>query len=159
MFRILVDSHTFNQMSHSDKIVTIASDWINTPYVHGARLKGVGVDCAQLIAAITEELFGERINTPVYSQEWHLHNREEMMCNLLEQFGLTRIAVEERKIGNILTFKYGRVNSHLGILVGDDEVIHARLDVGKVVKNHLSGELLQRLGRCYEFPANIINKG
>lgn len=153
MFQTSADSHTFNQMSHSDKIVKIAESWLNTPYQHQARLKGVGVDCAQFIAGVADELFEKRINTPIYSQEWFLHNREELLCDILENFGFKR--VDKMLLGDVLTFKYGRVNSHLGILVSEEEIIHARIDVGKVVKNNLTGDLLERLDRVYRFPDNL----
>lgn len=138
-----------------EDIVFIAKTWLNTPYHHQAKVKGLGVDCAMLVAGVAEELFGKSINTPVYSPEWHLHNREEVMCNLIEQFGCKQIEYDEAKPGDIITFKFGRVNSHMGILVSPNEFIHARLDIGRVVINQLSGDWLNRLGRTYQFPTSL----
>ena len=135
-----------------EQIVSIAYSWLNTPYHNQARLKGIGVDCAQLVAGIYEELSGNSINTPVYSPEWHLHNKEEKMLNILESFGCEEVDLQEIGLGKIITFKFGRVQSHLGIMVSEEEFIHARLDIGKVVKNQLSGDWKQRLGKCYKFP-------
>jgi NlpC/P60 family putative phage cell wall peptidase len=138
-----------------DKIVRTAKSWLHTPYHHQAKVKLVGVDCAMLVAAVAEEVYEKPINTPVYSPEWHLHNRSEMMCELIESFGCKQINVEEADRGDILTFKFGRVNSHMGILVNKREFIHARLDIGKVVINQLSGDWMNRLGRAYRFPESL----
>lgn len=138
-----------------DGIVGSAIQWLNTPYHHQARIKNNGVDCAQLIAAVAVDISGNSINTPVYSPEWHLHNKEEQLLGILESFGCKQKPIEERIYGDIITFKFGRVDSHLGIMLPGNEFIHARLDVGKVVINQLSGDWLRRLSRCYNFP-NII---
>ena len=141
-------------MENRLRIVLEAFDWVGTPYHHQARVKKVGVDCAQLVAGVAENVFPKLkpINTPVYSVEWHMHNREEKMCELIESFKCTRIELSEAIPGDILTFKFGRVQSHMGILINDNQFIHARLDVGKVVINQLSGMWLEHLGRAYKFP-------
>lgn len=141
-------------MENRIRIVLEAFEWVGTPYHHQARVKGVGVDCAQLVAGVAENVFPrlKPINTEVYSVEWHMHNREEKMCNIIERFKCTRIEVEDRQPGDILTFQFGRVQSHMGILINDNQFIHARMDVGKVVINQLSGDWLERLGRVYKFP-------
>ena len=36
-------------------VVRIAQEWAGTPYHHRARIKGVGVDCGQLVAGVFEE--------------------------------------------------------------------------------------------------------
>jgi NlpC/P60 family putative phage cell wall peptidase len=134
----------------------IARTWLGTPYHHQARVKGVGVDCAQLMLGIAEELcvVQQGIIVDSYTMEWHLHNREERMINLLLQFGCTEIETPE--IGDILAFKFGRVCSHLGIYIGDQQFIHARLDVKSVVLNTLSGDWLQSHKRTFSFPTEQI---
>jgi NlpC/P60 family putative phage cell wall peptidase len=141
-------------MSQSDKIITEALTWLNTPYHHLARVKGVGVDCAQLVAGIADniKLQEERINIDTYSVEWHLHSREERMCQIIESFGCIRIDLSDREPGDILTFKFGRVNSHMGVMINNTQFIHARMDIEKVVINELSGDWIKRLDRVYKFP-------
>lgn len=139
------------------RIICEAWEWIGTPYHHQARLKKVGVDCAQLVLGVAENVLlpKNEINIDVYSPEWHLHNKEEKMCEMIEKFKCERIPVEERTPGDILTFKFGRVQSHMGILVNDNQFIHARVDIGKVVLNQLTGEWIERLGRVYKFPNKL----
>jgi NlpC/P60 family putative phage cell wall peptidase len=138
-----------------DKIIEEAKSWFGTPYHHQARVKGVGVDCAQLVAGVAENVFPalKPINNQVYSVEWHLHNREELMCQIIESFNCEEKPIEEREPGDILTFKFGRVNSHMGILIENNQFIHARIDTKKVVINQLSGDWLERLGKVYNFPS------
>lgn len=137
-----------------DKIVIEALSWEGTPYHHLARVKGVGVDCAQFIAGVAEKLnlTGSKINIETYSVEWHLHNREEKLLEIIESFGCKEVKIEDRKPGDILTFKFGRVNSHMGILIAENRFIHARYDIKKVVINELSGDWVKRLGKVYQFP-------
>ena len=141
-------------MENRLRIILEAMDWVGTPYHHQARVKKVGVDCAQLVAGVAENVFPrlKPINTQVYSVEWHLHNKEEKMCEMIEKFKCTQVPLEERLPGDIITFKFGRVQSHMGILINEGQFIHARMDVKKVVINQLSGEWLERLGRAYKFP-------
>ena len=136
----------------NDLIIQEAMTWVDTPYHHLARCKGVGVDCAQLMAGIAENLSSKKINIETYSVEWHLHNRKELMCETLESFGCIQIPLEEAQPGDIITFKFGRVNSHLGLLLENEQFVHARMDVGRVVVNTLSGDWKARLGRAYKFP-------
>lgn len=42
--------------SSIDPIVLAARSWVGTPYLHGAGLKGVGVDCVGVILGVGEEL-------------------------------------------------------------------------------------------------------
>ena len=37
------------------RIILEAMDWVGTPYHHQARVKKVGVDCAQLVAGVAEK--------------------------------------------------------------------------------------------------------
>lgn len=134
-------------------IVDCAYNWIDTPYQHQVGLKGVGVDCAYLIGKVAEEVGAiSKFQVEPYSIEWHWHSREERMCNIIESFGAVQKDTSKVKAGDILAFKYGRVCSHLGIMVSDNTFIHAHLKAGKVLVNTLSGEFLDRLERVYSFP-------
>lgn len=137
-------------------IIEETRKWIDTPYHHKARVCGVGVDCAMLVLAIgyrvglvTKEQFD---NPPDYSVHWHLHNNKELLIEILNNYGCIEIPIMEAQAGDILTFKYGRTTSHLGILINESQIVHARMDAGKVVVNTLNGELLERLTHAYRFP-------
>lgn len=134
-----------------NEIVQEALSWEGTPYHHQAGLKGVGVDCAYFIGHVAKNigLIDEFVVEP-YSNQWHLHNKEEKMLNILDNFGC-KISYEP-KAGDILAFKYGRVCSHLGILLDDYRFIHSSLPHGQVIIEELKDDYLERLKYVYEFP-------
>lgn len=134
------------------QIVEEALTWLNTPYHHQAACKNVGVDCAYLVGAVAEAVGAiAKFQVEPYSIEWHWHSREERMCNIVESFGGKQVKGDP-KPGDILAFKYGRVCSHLGIMLDDNQFIHAHIKAGRVVVNSLSGEFKDRLQRVYKFP-------
>ncbi len=140
-------------------LVEEAESWIDTPYHHQAKLKSVGVDCCNLIAAIAENTdLIPPVELKPYSLQWHLHSKEEKMLKLLEEYGCTKLEVDLQDIdswpiGSILCFKYGRACSHLGLLLPNQQVIHAAIDYGKVVKHYLSADMINRVGAIYSYPS------
>lgn len=136
-----------------DEIVAEALTWNDTPYHHQAMVKGIGVDCAQLVAGIGFATGCAPLQViPTYSTQWHLHNKEERLLETLHSFGCQEINIDDAQPGDILTFTFGRVNSHLAILLDNQQIIHARLDIGKVCINELTGEWKERLTKAYKFP-------
>lgn len=140
-------------------IVMAALQWNGTPYHHHGRVKGVGVDCAQLVAAVALEtgiMSPElAVQIPDYPTQWHLHNREERLLALLDHFGCVEVPKEHTQPGDIVCFQFGRVTSHLGIKISEHEFIHARYDIGKVVVNTMQQEWLRRWTKTYTFPGVI----
>lgn len=136
-------------------IVEHALKWLNTPYHDQARVLGVGVDCAQLVAAVGIELgLVQPSQIPTdYNPQWHFHNRHELMLEIISNLGCKETLVLEP--GVILGFKFGRVISHVGIYLGEDQFIHARKDKGKVVINSLSGDWAKRHLRTFNYPTEI----
>ncbi len=52
-------------------IVQAARDWIGTPYVHQASVKGAGTDCLGLVRGIWREFHGvEPEVLPAYTPDW-----------------------------------------------------------------------------------------
>lgn len=141
------------------KIVDNALTWYNTPYHHHARIKGVGVDCAQLIVGVAVECNiitdNDVERVPNYPIQWHLHNKEERLLSVLESFGCVEIDRQDAQMGDIVAFRFGRVSSHLGIIVNDTQFIHAHCSIGKVVINTLSGDWDKRWEHTYRFPGVI----
>lgn len=131
-------------------VVAEALTWINTPYHHHARVKGVGVDCAQLLCAVYEACgLVPHINPGNYAHDWHLHRGEEVFIGWLEWVGAREVrAPEQPRPGDVVLFRYGRAYSHGGIvLVGPGEltVVHAYLMRG-VIRSRLNDEPLQGRG-------------
>ena len=67
------------------RVVAEALSWLGTPYAHRQRLKGVGVDCAQLPLAVyaAAGVLGTDEVGP-YAAQWHLHRGEELYLRHLQ---------------------------------------------------------------------------
>lgn len=107
-------------------VVAEAKTWLRTPYHGSARLKGVGVDCAQLPIAVYGAVGLIDPPSPRYSQDWHLHRNEELYLGWVLQFA-TEIDRSEVAPGDFGLWRFGRAFSHGAIAVAPPVMIHAHL--------------------------------
>ncbi len=120
-------------MTAGEKLAAAARMWLGTPYVHNAKIRGVGVDCARLVIGAAEDaglIARDSLDPGDYSNEWHLHRQEDIMRKIAEEYC---DEVTEMACGDILLYQYGRVCSHAGIYVGGDEVIHSYVGAGAIL--------------------------
>lgn len=121
-------------------VVAEALTWLDTPYHHHARLKGVGVDCLQILAAIYVDALHLRppINLGNYAPQWHLHRGEELYLQGLVAAGAE--PVQSPALGDIAVFRIGRTFSHAAIVIeegADPTMVHAYIG-GGVIRTRLS---------------------
>lgn len=108
------------------RVVAEAMTWLGTPYGHRQRLKGLRVDCAQILAAVYEAAgVIEPIDLGEYPTQWHLSHTRELYLEWLERAGAWLIPSADALPGDIGVWKYGLTHSHGGIVVegGADPVI------------------------------------
>ncbi len=138
------------------QIVQQALSLVGTPWHHRAMVPGAGIDCVRLLEWVAKHvgLLPHAWEPPVYSQQWHLHNNEQLLLGVLADVGCVPVPFDARQPGDALTFQYGRVASHMAILVrrNPDYIVHAALDVGRVIHQGLSDHLCARLRGVYTFP-------
>jgi NlpC/P60 family putative phage cell wall peptidase len=106
------------------EIVAEALSWMGTPYHHHARLKGVGVDCAQLPCAVYHTVGLIPHLEPDYSPQWMLHRDEELYLAWVRPY-TREITRAELRPGDLVMWKYGRTYSHSAIVIAAPTVIHA----------------------------------
>jgi cell wall-associated NlpC family hydrolase len=112
-------------------VVAEARTWLRTPYHHHARIKGVGVDCAQILCAVYEAAgVVPHVEPGNYPHDWHLHRGEEQYIGWLERCGAHE--VQAPAPGDVALFKFGRCWSHGGIYTGGVQVVHAYINLGVV---------------------------
>ena len=97
-------------------------DWKGTPYRIGGR-SSAGVDCSSFVSIVFDNYFGLKLP----SSTRRLMGRGE---------GVRRRSI---RTGDLLFFKTGRRTLHVGILVEDNEFLHASSSQG-VMLSDLSEE-------------------
>ena len=114
-------------------IITEALTWLGTPYHSGAKIKGAGVDCGQLLIAVFETVGAIPVGECApgyYSPEWHLHKNEQVYETWIKKYC---DAVEVPQRGDIAMFNFGRCASHAGFIVGDGTNIHSVFGRGVII--------------------------
>lgn len=111
-----------------------ARSWLGTPYHNHARLKGVGVDCAQILCAVYEATGSiGHTNPGWYAPDWHMHRGEEVYQEWIDRYCLRLPGSVKPLPGDIALFRFGRTYSHSAIVVSDDELVHAYIGRGVVL--------------------------
>jgi cell wall-associated NlpC family hydrolase len=118
------------------RVIQAATGWLRTPFHDEARVKGVGVDCAQLLAAVYHEagIVGE-LTIPHYSAQQFLHDdaEKELMASIVLMFA-REIDEAQVKGGDVVLYKVARAYAHAAIIVDwPHTVIHAHKLSGMVL--------------------------
>ena len=114
-------------------LVAEARSWLGTPWHHRARIKGVGVDCAQFVIGVYAGAgLIEPIETGEYPRDWHIHRDQERFIGFVLPMS-REVEPSQVKPGDLALCKIGRVFSH-GVIILDWPVgIHAAVNEGAVV--------------------------
>lgn len=137
-----------------NRVVTIAGQWIGTPYRHQGSTKGVGCDCLGLVRGIWREIYGaEPEMVEPYAADWAERGGQE---RLLEAAGRHCSAVPgfaEARPGDLLVFRFRPqfAAKHAGILAGSDAFIHA-YEQAAVIRSALVPSWRRRIAGIYRFP-------
>lgn len=115
----------------TETIVAAAREWIGTPYVHQASVKGVGCDCLGLLRGVWRELNGNEPEAiPPYSPDWAEAKGEETLYLALARH-LREIAFADLSPGDVALFRMSARGpaKHCGIVAEKNDaktLIHAR---------------------------------
>lgn len=125
-----------------------AATWLGTPHIHGQRVKGAGVDCANFPAAVYHAagVVAEIPRHP-YTFQWHLHNDRELWLEEVVKYA--RELAGAPLPADLVLFRFGRVFSHGAIVVAWPLVVEARADAGRVIYSDASrdGALARLAGK------------
>ena len=106
-------------------VVAEALTWQGTPYHHGGRVKGAGVDCAMLLAEVYAAVgLAPRIEPEPYPPDWHLHRGEQRFLAWVARYAFP---VESPLPGDVAMYRYGRAAAHGAIVIAWPQIIHAHL--------------------------------
>ena len=125
-----------------------AATWIGTPWIHRAKIKGAGVDCAQfLIGAFCGAGVIEPFDTGDYPIDWMLHREEERFIGWIERY---MEPTNSPQPADVAVWKYGRAFSHAAIVVEWPRIIHSfRKERGVVWGDASSGDLSHHPHKFY----------
>ena len=105
--------------------------WLGTKWVHNQACKGVGADCVQFIVEAVKNvnLLPQSYKTRKYDKDWAMHNarsilREEI-CKVAE-----KVDTKEIQEGDIVLFMTGRTSGHIGVYLGNNQLIHSHIQNG-----------------------------
>lgn len=115
-------------------VVAEARSWLGTKYHHEGRLRGVGVDCGQLLIAVyaAVELIPS-FSTGHYPFDWAQHRDAERYLNFVKEHGREIVGPPDGPAplpGDLLLWRFGRCFSHGAIIVEWPRIIHAQVGAG-----------------------------
>lgn len=109
-----------NTMLTRKCVVAEARTWLGTPYHLQACLKGVGVDCAMLLAGVAHGcgMCSQPFPPRRYSPQWALHAYRETLMETMVASGLVvPLPLTDVGLADIVGFRWGAgVLSHVGLI-------------------------------------------
>lgn len=134
-------------MANKKDIVNLAREYINTPFRHQGRLKGVGVDCAGLCINVMKELDYEIIDVKAYDR---IPNGN--LFDKIVNANLNRKDLKDIEEGDFLTFNFDQDPQHIAIVSNVEPlaIIHAYQKSGKVVEHFADNFWKSRIVAAFE---------
>ena len=124
-----------NETEHRQAVVAEARSWVSTPYHSRARIKGVGVDCVQIIAAVYEACgVLPPIDVGKYSDQWHLHSDVPLYEDGVKANGGRQI--EAPQVGDLVLYFQGKQFAHGAIVTVASplRIVHAFAPARRVIE-------------------------
>ena len=101
------------------RAVTIAREWIGTPYRHGARIKQVAADCTFFAKTYEEAGLVPEVPIEAYSSMAHLHRGSGVYLLHIRKYA-HEVELDKVRPGDIAMFHIARDFSHGGIINAHD---------------------------------------
>ena len=109
------------------QLIAEARSWLGTPYQTHQSCKGAGCDCGGFCYGVWKAcgLLPESAQPARMSAQWYLHKTDEIIVRSLQSYGAVEIPMADAKSGDVLTFQYGRAQSHMAFLLPRGQIIHS----------------------------------
>ncbi|WP_133164205.1 C40 family peptidase [Solimonas fluminis] len=129
-------------------VVLAARRWVGTPYLHQARLQGVGVDCIGLVLGV-----GAEVGAWPASFNYTGYGRLPHNNNLLQeaQRHFLQIPIEDVQPGCILMMRWFTEPRHVAVFAGET-LIHAANNFRRVVEHRYDEKSRKRTLYAFRFP-------
>jgi cell wall-associated NlpC family hydrolase len=128
-----------------------ASFWMGTPFVAHACIRGAGVDCVHLCAQLYIETGALRIfDPPAYTLDGGRHLKHSLVVDWVERCGrFAEVTGQPSIVGDLLCFKVGGVEHHVGVKITETTFVHAIKGHGVIESNLGDSTWLKRLTCLY----------
>lgn len=121
-----------------DVVVATARTYLNTPFHHQARLKGVGIDCVGLIICTAKEL---GLVPPTFDVKGYPAVPDGHSFMHLVQKYMVEIDRVDAQQGDVMVMRYDADPQHMAFLSphrhGNLGIIHAASNEGRVIETRL----------------------
>jgi cell wall-associated NlpC family hydrolase len=109
-------------------VIAEAQSWMRTPFIHAAKLKGIGADCETFICEVFAKagVFTAQ-GVPYVPQQWFLNTKQELYLNYLSKYATeySQLATHNSPLpGDVICVKTRWVYSHGAIVLEWPFVIH-----------------------------------
>ena len=145
-----------------ERIVAEARSWVDTPYIHQACAKGVGVDCAMLIRAVGETCKVVSVD-PATWQRFANYSRTpnpSRMGEALKTF-MVEIQAGEAGPGDVMWLEWREALAmHLAILASRGKrlmMIHAYARAGVSINTGQAEGRVVEHGFTAEWPGRVVS--
>ncbi len=119
-------------------IVTAARQWLDTPFHHQARLKGVGCDCIGLVIGVAREL---GMVAPDFDIAGYPRVPDGTTLMNTARMHMTEIDRAAMAPGDVVVVSFDKDPQHFGILGdyrhGGLSIIHGASNPGRVIETRL----------------------
>ncbi|TDV04694.1 NlpC/P60 family protein [Paraburkholderia caballeronis] len=102
-----------------EQIVSEARSWVDTPYRHQGRLKGIAVDCAGLVVCVVRACGLAAQDVAGYSRRPDGSLADVVYAQTLP------VGVGAQLPGDVVLFHWDNTPTHLAFLTDADSIIHA----------------------------------
>ena len=137
-----------NQVKQAEAVAE-ALTWLNTPYHHQGRMKGVGVDCGTLICEVFEKVgLMDHLDPRPYPMDWHLHQMGQRYLEHVKSV-CNEVTDGDPQPGDIVLYHFGHCISHGAIVVEWPTIIHSYLGTGVILQDGRKGSLAKRIAGFY----------
>jgi len=103
------------------EIVREALSWIGTPFMHGARIKGVGAECGSFIVDVYARFgFAAEYKLPPHAEQWAIHNDSPTFDADFYIREMQRFCTEIKTVplpADVALFWWGHAYSHGAIVI------------------------------------------
>lgn len=123
-----------------------ARTWLDTPYRHQGRLKGVSVDCVGLVIGVAQALGLSDFDVTDYDK------RPDGTLQVRCEAHMMPIPRGDALPGDVLLFHWANNPIHLAILTDENTIIHAYLPNRKVVEHGIDAKWWGQVKQVYRVP-------